>query len=322
MQTSDPLIGALAGGHFVSGEAIASRLGISRAAVWKRVRALRARGLPIDAVRGRGYRLYGGSPLLSAQAVAGGLHLPVRTRLKRLDVEWEVDSTNTRLLARDAPAPSACIAEIQTAGRGRRGRVWHAPFGGAVTLSVAWVFDQLPRGFGAAGLVAGVAACDALASFGYREVQLKWPNDLMVGGAKVGGLLVESRGEAGGSTRVVVGIGINWRVPAAALQDVDQRWTDLASVPVALPTRDALAAALINAFIAALDEFSMQGFAPFRTRWSARDALAGREVAVRSDDSVVEGRAVGVDDDGALCVESAGRRLRFTAGEVSVRAAP
>src|SRR5690606_2214388 len=129
MAVGDSLIEALASGRFVSGESIATRLGITRAAVWKQVRALRARGIAVDAVRGRGYRLHGGSALLDRERIVAGLHLPVRTRLQALDVVWTIASTNAALLARAEPGAAACVAEFQTAGRGRRGRAWIAPFG-------------------------------------------------------------------------------------------------------------------------------------------------------------------------------------------------
>lgn len=317
----EALIGELADGHFVSGEDIAARLGVTRAAVWKQVRTLRARGIPVDAVRGRGYRIHGGVPLLQRDRIVEGLHLPVRTRLKQLDVEWEVDSTNTRLLAPDAAAsPAVCVAEFQTAGRGRRGRVWHAPFGASVSLSLAYTFTNAPTGFSGLGLVAGIAVADALASLGYAQVKLKWPNDVLVSGAKVGGLLVESRGEAGGSTRAVIGVGINWRIPPGAFDGrVDQQWTDLAAVPVPLPSRDALVAAVINHLVGALDEFSARGFSAFHDRWAARDALAGRDIEVRLDAETVSGCALGIDGEGALRIAANGEIRRFTAGEVSVR---
>ena len=319
MAAGDQLIGALASGRFVSGESIAAKLGITRAAVWKQIRSLRARGIAVDAVRGRGYRLHGGTPLLDHARIVAGLHLPVRTRLQSIEIAWSVDSTNARLLAATLPGPAACVAEFQSAGRGRRGRAWYAPFGASVCLSLAYPFLHTPPGFGGIGLVAGVAAVDALAGLGYRGIALKWPNDLVVDGAKLGGLLVESRTEAGGQTRAVAGIGLNWRLPAGADAAIDQRWTDLAALPAALPERDAVVAALINALMAAFDEFSSKGFTPFRARWRAVDALAGRAVTVRLDNAAVDGTAAGIDDDGALRIVTPDGILRFTAGEVSVR---
>lgn len=317
--SADPLIGALASGRFVSGEDIADSLGITRAAVWKRVRRLRSRGIAVDAVRGRGYRLHGGSPLLDRERILAGLHLPVRTRLRELEVCWEVDSTNARLMRDTAVGPSACVAEFQSAGRGRRGRMWQAPFGSAICLSFAYPFPNTPAGFGGVGLVAGVAVLDALSAFGYTQLALKWPNDVVVDDAKLGGLLVESRGETGGATRVVAGVGLNWRIPTDGLAGVDQPWRDLAALPVALPARDDVVAALLNALMAAFDEFAAKGFAPFRPRWRSADALAGRSVRVALDQTVVEGKAAGIDDDGALRIATADGIRRFTAGEVTVR---
>lgn len=321
MLSSVQLITALSSGRFVSGQALAAEFGVTRAAVWKQVRTLRKRGIPVDAVRGRGYRIHGGVPLLDRERITADLLLPVRTRLASLEVVWEVDSTSTRLFADDAAGGSAaCVAEVQTAGRGRRGRAWYAPFGAAVCLSLAQTFRQLPPGFGGIGLVAGVAATDALTALGYHQVGLKWPNDMVAGGAKLGGLLVESRGESGGATRVVVGVGINWRLPTGALDDlVDQPHTDLASLPVTLPTRDAIVAQLLNALVVSLDEFGAGGFEAFRGRWEARDVLRGRRVSVQLDRESVAGTVLGIDDEGALRVETAAGERRFTGGEVSVR---
>lgn len=321
MSSPARLLAALASGHFVSGEQLARDSGVSRAAVWKQVRRLQGRGIPIDAVRGRGYRLHGGTPLLSVEGITAQLNLPVRTRLSRLEVLLEVDSTNTYLLDSASPAGcGACIAEWQTAGRGRRGRAWHAPFGSSLCFSLAYPFVQLPPGFGGLGLVAGIAVAEALHAEGYGGVALKWPNDLMVGPAKLGGLLVESRGEAGGTMRVVVGVGINWRLASGALNgQVDGEWTDLASLPAALSSRDSLIAHCLNALVMALDEFSHGGLAAFRERWAGLDTLSGKEVEVHSANERVRGRAEGIDDEGALRVRVGDSVRRFTSGEVSVR---
>lgn len=315
------LLESLADGRFVSGEALARRLGVSRAAVWKRVDQLRARGFRIDAVRGRGYRLHGGIPLLDAEAIRARLLLPVKQRLGAIEVVRETTSTNAELLAR-APSdlPAVLLADLQTAGRGRRGNAWQAPFSGALCLSLAWPFKQSPRGYGGIGLVAGIAVAEALQRAGYEAVRLKWPNDLVIGGSKLGGLLVESRGEAGGVARAVIGLGINWRVPAGGLAaPVEQAWTDLASQPGVLPDRALLAALILNALVVALETFEREGFAAFLPRWQALDALNRREVVVKLDAEQVTGVATGIDDDGALLVRTADGPRRFTAGEVSVR---
>jgi BirA family biotin operon repressor/biotin-[acetyl-CoA-carboxylase] ligase len=260
-------------------------------------------------------------PLLDHERIVADLLLPVRTRLSSLEVLWEVDSTSARLFADStSDGPAVCVAEVQTAGRGRRGRAWHAPFGTSVCLSLSRPFRQLPSGFGGIGLVAGVAVANALAALGYHQVGLKWPNDLVADGAKLGGLLVESRGESGGAMRVVIGVGINWRLSAGALDGlVDQPYTHLAALPVSLPSRDAIVAQLLNALIVTLDEFSSVGFDAFRTRWEACDVLRGRNVTVTLDRETVSGTAIGIDGEGALRVATADGERRFTGGEVSVR---
>ncbi len=133
-------------------------------------------------------------------------------------------------------------------------------------------------------------------------------------------VLVESRGESGGTTRVVVGVGINWRLPAGALDGlVEQPHTDLASLPVALPSRDAVVAQLLNTLVLSLDEFAVGGFAAFRGRWEARDVLRGRRIVVHLDRETVAGTALGIDGEGALRVDTTDGERRFTGGEVSVR---
>jgi BirA family biotin operon repressor/biotin-[acetyl-CoA-carboxylase] ligase len=132
--------------------------------------------------------------------------------------------------------------------------------------------------------------------------------------------LVESRGEAGGVARAVIGLGINWRVPTGAMSSgVDQPWTDLAAQAGLLPDRAVLAATVLNALVVALEEFERSGFAPFLPRWRALDVLNGREIAVKLDAEQVTGVATGIDDDGALLVRTPGGPRRFTAGDVSVR---
>lgn len=323
MKHVDSLMQALAPGHFVSGESLATELGISRAAVWKHLRKLQTAGVPIDAVRGRGYRIAGGNPLLTCEAIQQGLSLPARTRLRGIEVHWTLGSTNAELLARDyEDLPAACLAEMQTEGHGRQGRHWTSPFGAGVWLSLAWPFGQLPAGFAALGLVAGIAVTNALNTLGVHGLGMKWPNDLMVGGRKLGGLLVETRGEAAGRMRAVIGIGINWRMPDAPFTgDFALPWTDLAGELDDPPPRTLAAAQVVNHLCLALDQFERDGFTAFRARWQALDVLDGHPVRVRTPSREINGTARGIDEEGALIVDADGHVERCTAGEVSVRRA-
>ena len=166
----------------------------------------------------------------------------------------------------------------------------------------------------------GVALADALHGLGFHAVRLKWPNDLVVAGRKLGGVLIDLRGEALGPCDAVIGFGLNVRMPADT-GDLGQPWCDLAGLGVP-PSRNALAAALLGTLLPALARFERDGLAPFATRWSALDALAGHAVRVHDGGRVHEGTALGIADDGALRVRHEDGDIRhWHGGEVSVRVA-
>ena len=320
-ERSHLLLHVLADGHFHSGETLAGAMGVTRAAVWKRVRALEKLGLAVFRVPGRGYRLAAPLQLLDPALISGSLAPEVHTRLQGLTVLDTVGSTNTWLAERPGE-PAACLAEFQSAGRGRRGRGWVSPFGANLYLSLAWSFDEWPPGFTALGMVAAIATVRALRTFGLSGVGIKWPNDLVAAGKKLAGILVDIQGEPPRATRAVIGVGINVRMPPAAAENIDQPWMDLATLTDGNPPeRNRLAAALIEALFAALDEFSAAGFAAFSADWQALDLVAGRAVALHSHDHTVTGVAAGVDEQGALLLRTAQGVKRFVSGDVSLRVA-
>ena len=305
----------------VSGDALAREAGLTRAAMWKRVEALREAGVEIDAQAGRGYALRHALELLDDARILDALPAFVRAGMASLEIAWTLDSTNSELLRRPAPAHgvAALLAERQTGGRGRRGKQWTSPLAAHLYLSVAREFSGGLSRLGGLSLVAGIAAAEALHEAGYGEVRLKWPNDLVVGGRKLGGLLVEGGGEHAGPVRAVIGLGVNVRMPQAMAAAIDQPWTDLASLAATTPSRNAVAAALLSHLVPALDQFDLEGLAPFLQRYARLDALAMQEVAIHLGDAVHAGTALGIADDGALRVRIDGVEKNFHAGEVSVR---
>ncbi|HYM86199.1 MAG TPA: bifunctional biotin--[acetyl-CoA-carboxylase] ligase/biotin operon repressor BirA [Pseudoxanthomonas sp.] len=305
----------------VSGDVLAREAGLTRAAMWKRVEALREAGVEIDAQPGRGYALRHAPELLDADAILGATPAHVRAGLASLDIAWSLDSTNSELLRRDTPAHglAALLAERQTGGRGRRGKAWASPLAAHVYLSVSRQFGGGLARLGGLSLVAGVAAAEALYASGYDGVRLKWPNDLLVGDRKLGGLLVEGGGEHAGPVRAVIGLGINVRMPDRYAAGIDQPWIDLSRIAGVTPSRNAIAARLLAHLVPALDEFDAEGLAPFRARYARFDALAGREVAIHAGDGVHTGVAAGIAEDGALQVRIGDAQRVFHAGEVSVR---
>lgn len=323
MPNGHELLRILADGRFHSGEQLGQRLGLSRAGVWKRLHALKQRGLDIHSVRGRGHRLAAPLELLSADAIRAELPPAVRARIADIEIHYETDSTNGALLARAARLPSgiACLAESQRRGRGRQGRPWLSPCARNLYLSLLWRFPTGPDTLGGLSLAAGLAVLAALDAIGVRDAGIKWPNDIVHDGAKLAGVLIELSGESGGAACVVIGVGINVDMPLAlAREHIDQPWTDLRTAIGAAPSRNRLAAAVLRHLVATIERFEAEGFAPLLDTWRARDLLAGRVVRVRNGDAVLDGIARGVDPGGALLVERAGGLVRCHAGDVQVRA--
>lgn len=321
------LVALLADGGFHYGQTLARKLRMSRGGIWKLVQALREMGVQIESLPRQGYRMAHPIDLLSREEVLASLPPETRAKLIELDVLLTVDSTNRYLGDLAAPEPGrarVCVAEVQTAGRGRRGRSWLAPFASGICFSMAWQFAELPPGFPALSLVVGVAAVRALERFDAREIGLKWPNDLVWQGRKLGGILIEMRGESAGPAHVIIGIGINMRMPADVRIELAKHHAVLvADVHEVLrercPSRNALIAALIEELTKALESFARQGFDGFIDQWRMLDVLQHASVKIVNGDQTVFGIASGVDRDGALLVEVDGELRRFISGEASVR---
>lgn len=305
----------------VSGDVLARDAGLTRAAVWKRIQVLREAGVRIDAQAGQGYALAQPLDLLDVAAIQAALAPPAAALLGALNVAWSIDSTNAELLRRpaDTSGVDVLLAEQQTGGRGRRGRTWASPLASNLYLSASRQFSGGLARLGGLSLVTGVAVAEALHDLGFATVGLKWPNDLLVGERKLGGILIEGGGEHGGPVRAVIGIGLNVRMPSAQAEQIDQPWLDLAGLSSAPPSRNALAAALLSRLLPALDLFDADGLAPFLPRYAALDLLAGQRISVHDARGVRHGTAEGLAEDGALRVRFDNQLQSVYAGDVSVR---
>lgn len=303
------LLDALADGEWHSGEALAADADITRAALAKRVDKLRDWQLDIEAQQGLGYRLSAPLQRLKVSAPAG----------MRAQVLAVTDSTNTQLLAADAKQdPQALFAEFQTAGRGRRGRSWVSPFGANLYFSLAWSFAGWPAQITALPLVVGIACAQVLRAQGLQELGVKWPNDLYFRGLKLGGILIEHKGEAGGPCRAIIGIGINVNMSRRQAGKVDQPWTSVQEAAGRVISRDTLAAALLRELNQSLKRFERDGFDAFAAAWREVDLCLDQEVQVLAEPQY-KGIARGVEASGALIVESRGQRRSVHSGEVSLR---
>lgn len=320
---NEKILSILADGEFHSGDELGDLLGISRAAVWKRIQKVEALGLPLISVKGKGYCVEGGLDLLSKSAVNAHLDAGVSELISQLDLMSVIPSTNqlamqNALLGR---AGYVCAAEQQLAGRGRRGRPWVSPYAANIYVSVVWEFAGGANALEGLSLAIGVAVASALIRLGVVGVQLKWPNDVLHGDRKLAGVLIEMAGDAAGPCQVVVGIGVNVAMPTTAGRGIDQPWTDIQSVTGEKVNRSQFLALLLNEVMPLLSGFEMKGFDYYRKRWQQLDAYCGRQVFVRLGDSVEFGTASGVDKSGAIVVDTAAGRRLFSGGEVSLRGA-
>jgi len=316
------LLRRLSDGQLHSGEALAAATGVTRARVSQILRASESAGFTLERVRGVGYRLLDPVPFLDRDAIVAALGTAA-PRLK-IEVADRVDSTSSELLrraARQAVDHQVLVAEWQTAGRGRRGRGWTAVAGGSLTFSLGWRFEQGAGFLAGLSLAVGVALGRALDAAGFKDVQLKWPNDLVYRHCKIGGILIEISGDALGTALAVIGVGLNVRLPPAARHHIAQPVTDLASIDRERALdRNRLLAFILAELYAMLERYARDGFAPFVAEWQRRHALQKKPVrVVLPDGSVAAGEVVGVDASGALVLDQRGRRLRLVSGEVSLR---
>ncbi|WP_148611222.1 bifunctional biotin--[acetyl-CoA-carboxylase] ligase/biotin operon repressor BirA [Aeromonas sobria] len=309
------LITLLSDGQFHSGEQLGEQLGISRAAVSKHMAALKELGLDLFSLTGKGYRLAVPMALyeqgtLQALAPMAPVHcFPV------------IDSTNQYLLERVSRLQSgeSCLAECQTAGRGRRGKPWVSPFGCQLILSMYWRLEQGMAAAMGLSLAVGVAVVQALESLGYQGVELKWPNDLYYQGRKLAGILVEMSGSAGASCHLVIGIGLNLAMPAREGEKIDQVWSELRHIQSELVDRNQLAARMLCCLQQALVAFEQHGLSHFVEDWNRLDHFAGRPVRLLMGDQEIRGIARGIDERGALRLETEEGIKFYLGGEISLR---
>ena len=328
----------LADGRFHSGEAVSRALGRSRASLSEALKKAPALGVEVFSVRGRGSRLATPLEFLDAAAGMGGLGSWSGSESRSgseslsgtsaptisLRVIDEVDSTSTHVLslaAAGAPSGTCVAAEWQSAGRGRRGRSWVAALGGSIMFSLLWRFERGAGHLGGLSLAVGLAIAKALKAHGVERVQVKWPNDLVIDSRKLAGILVETSGEMAGPTVAVIGVGVNYRLPAPILDQIDQPVVDVTSAAAVAPTRNQLLAAMLEELRSTLTAFERDGFEPMREEWTRLHAYQGKLVRVLpAGDPPYEATVDGVAADGTLLVHrDDGRAVALSSAELSLR---
>jgi BirA family biotin operon repressor/biotin-[acetyl-CoA-carboxylase] ligase len=320
------LIKALATGEFVSGQEVGKELGISRTAISTHVKALGNMGLDIFSVTGKGYKLAQPLSLLNKRKIllfmAKDTIISNNKLTSEIEVHSLIDSTNDYLMRRlpnQLTQGQVCLAEYQSAGRGRRGRQWISPFGSQIYLSMYWYLEQGLSAAMGLSLLSALAVSDAVFAISGVQVQLKWPNDVYIDGVKLAGILIDLEGQALEPSHSVIGIGLNLDMPAEAAEKIDQRWTDLQSHSKTKIDRNELSAQLISCLHARLQQYQSEGLTSMLEEWHAHDVYLNKRVKLLTGERITKGICRGINNQGALLLEVDGQVKPIYGGEVSLR---
>ena len=332
-QLTFPILNLLADGQFHSGEALAQRFKVTRATIWNAVKHAESLGVEVFSVRGRGYKLPQAIELLDKNLVLAAIG--EQRAWFNLQILDEVDSTNTYLMQQKGIAHATCVAaHIQTHGKGRRGRTWVSQLGASLTFSLIWRFSCGAAGLSGLSLAVGVALIRAFNSLGVNNVQLKWPNDVLVledytskknMPKKLAGILIELQGDLEGPSAAVIGVGVNLNLPKNVLDSIDQPAIDLMSaqsINQSKISQSMLLGLILKHLADVLSTFESHGFVGLRDEWLSYHAYQNKPVKMLLPNGTdVQGVVKSVADDGILLVETALGLQRFSAGEISLRSA-
>ncbi|MDK1025568.1 MAG: biotin--[acetyl-CoA-carboxylase] ligase [Gammaproteobacteria bacterium] len=263
-----------------------------------------------------------GIDLLDGQTIQSLMSPECSSRLKNIEVFLEIDSTNSYLYKKSLTGESGilCLAERQTAGRGRRGRNWVSPFGGNLYMSILWRMPLSGAPIEGLSLAIGVAIVRALRSEGFSGIKMKWPNDLLLDGGKIAGILIEMKPPTKDFVDLVIGVGINLSMPVNSAKMIDQPWQDL-SDGMKSKSRNGIAATLVTSIVDVLTEYPQLGFVGFESEWHALDAYHNKLVELHLGHKIVKGYAQGVNSEGAIKILVDGELHCFHGGEISLRLA-
>ena len=319
MSNPDPLIDLLAKPGIHSGTALGEKLGISRVAIKKRIDRMVADGVPVESVASKGYRLSEGVELLGVERILDHIDPSVHSTMD-LDVFATLDSTNAHLASKpQVPGRlGVAAAETQPLGQGRRGRQWISSPYRNLMMSLSHIYEAWPQNPSGLSLAFSVSVHSALISLGVHEVGLKWPNDIIAKGNKLGGLLVSASGEADGELKVVMGVGLNLELDEDDRQHIDQPAIDLKELGCQVSRNQLIAEIIINVQ-EMLKIYPQAGFAPFADYWNQNACFINEQVRLFDGTDEYMGELLGVDKDGQLQLNTAKGMLKFNTSELSLR---
>ena len=310
--------------RYHSGQDLAKLFGVTRATIHNCILRITAMGIAVDRVRGKGYKLLAPLDLLDETIIKSHLTSSVKEKLSQLDILHEVDSTNRYIQDYSLPQIkhfSVVLAEMQRAGKGRRGREWVSPYAANIYMSVLWPLQKSLSEVGGLSSLLSISLVKALRDMGVTDLGLKWPNDIYCHNKKLAGLLIECSGEVNGASKMVIGVGVNVRMSQQADVEIDQAWTDIIShTSNGVITRNEVVAQLLNHLYETLAEFDSAHVDNIDAQWAKWDILMDKPVILQTLRENIHGVARGIDAHGYLLLETNNTIQRISAGDVSLRA--
>lgn len=317
------LVSILNDSEYHSGTEIGNELGLTRSGVWKLARQLEILGIKLESVTNKGYKMINTLDLLDKTKIKKHISKTNLRLLNEILIFDDLPSTNDYLVgqARQHRGDNAaCLAEQQTAGRGRLGRQWISPFAANIYLSLLWHFSCDISELPGLNIVAGISAAEAiLGTTSLKSVKLKWPNDIFWKDQKLGGILIDVIGEYSGGCAAVIGIGLNVNMPQASASQIQKPWTDIHTACGSAVSRNQLTGALLDRLITNLAIFQEHGITDFISRWNKMDYLSGKQTTVKSANKSFEGIAQGINEQGHLLLKTRdGELTAITTGDATI----
>lgn len=315
------MLNLLADGQFHSQEEISRFLSLPLCIIPETLYQLLEPGVNLEKIDGKGYRIPGGLELLNEKQIFNELG-QTKKLLNQLEILTSIDSTNNYLLESTETAEKtiAVFSEQQTAGRGQFNRKWvSSDLGKNIALSILYHLANKPNKLTGLSLVIGLAIVQTLEEYGLKEIQLKWPNDILYHGKKLAGILIETRPSKPGLRSIVIGIGLNLYKPTINAPFLKQAITDVYSIQKLPPQRNRMAALLLKNVLTKLSEFQDTNFSTFIKSWEKLDYLKNKTIHIQTPKAIFKGIARGINTEAQLCIEINGRLHYFNNGEVCIQ---
>lgn len=301
---------------FHDGTSLGKKLNITRAGIWKLIQKLQDYGVEIESVKGKGYRL--ANPLILLEK--NTIKKQIKTKLS-IEVFETISSTMDYFKENhDHKNVKVCLAELQTAGRGRFNRKWHTPFAQNLALSLCYPFAKDISQLAGLSIIVGISICQSLNNYQLSDhLKLKWPNDILYDKKKLGGVLIEIEAETNGWCNAIIGLGLNANLQNCSKKTIPQPWTSLSKITGEYIDRNLLCGNLIIHLLDNLEKFSKEGLPPFISAWKTYDYLHGKKITIENFNKKLTGVAQGINASGHLLLQQKNKKIvECSSGDASI----